>query len=76
MKKKEKLQHPFSKFIDEIPVIAFKGLIGCLVIGLILEIIGYNIIQNVTLKTHFWGTFGAIFGVGIPIHYFKIYFQD
>ncbi|MDA7457837.1 hypothetical protein N9O18_03830 [Candidatus Pelagibacter ubique] len=67
---KEQPENPFSKFLNQIPVIAFKGFVGCLGIGLVLEIIGIQPLMGTTLSTHFWQYIGAIFGVGLPLHYF------
>ncbi|MDA7470610.1 hypothetical protein N8937_02330 [Candidatus Pelagibacter ubique] len=67
---KERPEHPFSKFLNQIPVIAFKGLIGCLGIGIVLEIFGIQPLMGTTFSTHFWQYIGSIFGVGLPLHYF------
>ena len=34
----EKPKHTFRKFVEEIPIIAIKGFVGCLAIGLPLEL--------------------------------------
>ena len=68
MKKKPK--HPFIKFVEEIPIIAIKGFVACLVIGLPLELIGIDLLVGTTIYTHFYEYFGAIFAVGLPLHYF------
>ena len=70
MKKEEPPKHPFRKFVEEIPIIAIKGFIGCLAIGLPLEIIGIDILANTTINTHFYEYVGGLFAVGLPLHYF------
>ena len=68
--KKAKPKHPFVEFIEQIPIIAIKGFIACLVIGLFLEIIGIDLLGSTTIYTHFWEYIGTLFGVGLPLHYF------
>jgi hypothetical protein len=67
---KEQPENPFSKFLNQIPVIAFKGFVGCLGIGLVLEIIGIDLLVGKSIYTHGWEIFGSIFAVGLPLHYF------
>ena len=67
---KEKPKHPFIKFVEEIPIIAIKGFIGCLAIGLPLELIGIDILGTTTIHTHFYEYVGGLFAVGLPLHYF------
>ena len=67
---KEKPKHPFIKFVEQIPIIAIKGFIGCLAIGLPLELIGIDILGNTTIHTHFYEYVGGLFAVGLPLHYF------
>ena len=66
----EKPKHTFRKFVEEIPIIAIKGFVGCLAIGLPLELIGIDILTGTTINTHFYEYVGAIFVVGLPLHYF------
>ena len=70
MKKEEPPKHPFRRFVEEIPIIAIKGLIGCLAIGLPLELIGIDILGTSTIHTHFYEYLGGLFAVGSAIHYF------
>jgi len=67
---KEQPEHPFKKFLNEIPIIGFKGFIVCLGIGLVLEIIGIDLLAGKSIYTHGWEIFGTIFAVGFPLHYF------
>ena len=67
---KEKPKHPLKKFVEEIPIIAIKGFVGCLAIGLSLELIGIDILGTTTIQTHFYEYLVAIFAVGLPLHYF------
>ena len=67
---KEKPKHPLRKFFEEIPIIAIKGFVGCLAIGLPLELIGIDILGTTTIQTHFYEYVGGLFAVGLPLHYF------
>ena len=67
---KEKPKHPIINFVEEIPIIALKGFVGCLIIGLALELIGIDLLAGITIQTHFWEHVGAILAVGLPLHYF------
>ena len=60
----------WAKFIEQIPIIAAKGFVGCLVIGLPLELIGIDLLAGTTIHTHFWEYVGVLFAVGLPLHYF------
>jgi hypothetical protein len=44
--------------------------IGCLAIGLPLELIGIDILGTTTIQTHFYEYVGGLFAVGLPLHYF------
>ena len=67
---KEKPKHPLANFVEQIPIVAAKGFVGCLVIGLPLELIGIDVLEGTTIQTHFWEYAGAIFAVGLPLHFF------
>ena len=68
--KKESPKHPFVRFVEQIPIIAIKGFVGCLAIGFPLELIGIDILGTTTIQTHFFEYDGGIFAVGLPLHYF------
>jgi len=57
-----------KKFINDLPIIAIKGLIGCLVIGLLLELLGYDLLAGKSSYTHGLEIFGTLFFVGIILH--------
>ena len=67
---KESPKHPLINFAEQIPIIVLKGFVGCLVIGLPLELIGIDLLAGITIYTHFWEHVVAIFAVGLPLHYF------
>lgn len=67
MKKKKPA---WAEFIEQIPIIMIKGFIGCLAIGLPLEIMGVDILKDTTIHTHFYEYVGAVLVVGLPLHYF------
>ena len=68
--KKESPKHPFVRSVEQIPIIAIKGFVGCLAIGFPLELIGIDILGTTTIQTHFFEYVGGIFAVGLPLHYF------
>jgi len=67
---KEKPKHSIINFIEQIQIILAKGLVAWLPIGLFLEIIGIDLLVGTTVYTHFYEYLGAIFAVGLPLHYF------
>ena len=67
---KEKPKHPFANFVEQIPIVAAKGFVAWLPLGLILELIGIDLLAGTTIQTHFWEYAGAIFAVGVPLHFF------
>jgi TctA family transporter len=60
----------FAEFIEQIPIILIKGFVACLIIGLVLEFIGIDLLAGKSIYTHGWQIFGAMFSVGLPLHYF------
>ena len=66
----KKPKHPLISFIEEIPIIAIKGFVAWLPIGLLLEIIGVDLLAGTTIYSHFYEYVGAIFAVGLSLHYF------
>jgi hypothetical protein len=67
---KEKPKHSIINFIEQILIILAKGFVAWLPIGLFLEIIGIDLLVGTTVYTHFYEYLGAIFAVGLPLHYF------
>jgi TctA family transporter len=60
----------FAEFIEQIPIILIKGFVACLIIGLVLEFIGIDLLVGKSIYTHGWQIFGTMFAVGLPLHYF------
>ena len=56
-------------YIEDIAVILIKGFVGCLAIGLPLELIGIDLLAGITIYTHFWEHVGSLFFVGTILHY-------
>ena len=67
---KEKPKNLIINFIEQILVIFAKGFVAWLPIGLFLEIIRIALLVDTTIYTHFYEYLGAIFVVGLPLHYF------
>ena len=63
-------KHPFANFVEQIPIVAAKGFVAWLPLGLFLEIVGIDLLAGTTIQTHFWEYAGAIFAVGLPLHFF------
>ncbi|MBC8299718.1 MAG: hypothetical protein H8E55_28535 [Pelagibacterales bacterium] len=55
-------------YIEDIVVILMKGFVGCLVIGLLLELLGYDLLAGKSSYTHGLEIFGTLFFVGIILH--------
>ena len=56
-------------YIEDIGVILIKGFAGCLVIGLPLELLGYDLLAGKSIYTHGYEIFGSILFVGTILHY-------
>lgn len=56
-------------YIEDFLVILMKGFIGCLVIGLPLELIGIDLLVDTTIYTHFYEYVGSILFVGTILHF-------
>ena len=67
---KENPKHPFVNFLQQTAVVFGKGFIGWLPLGLFLEIIGIDLLVDTTIYTHFYEYVGAIFALGLPLHFF------
>ena len=65
-----KNKQPFANFVEQIPIMAAKGFVAWLGIGLFLEIIGIDILEGTSINTHFWEYVISLFAVGVPLHYF------
>tara|TARA_R110000796_G_C14333303_1_gene409405 strand:- start:53 stop:289 length:237 start_codon:yes stop_codon:yes gene_type:complete len=71
MRKKHKnpLLNLIFNFIEDILVILMKGFVGCLVIGLPLELMGIDLLVGTTINTHFYEYIGSMLFIGIILHY-------
>lgn len=56
-------------YIEDIAVILIKGFVGCLAIGLPLELIGIDLLAGTTIQTHFYEYIGSLLFVGTILHY-------
>jgi len=56
-------------YIEDIVVILMKGFVGCLVIGLPLELIGIDLLVGTTIYTHFYEYVGSLLFVGSILHF-------
>ena len=66
----EKPKHPLANFVEQIPIVAAKGFVAWLPLGLFLELIGIDLLAGITIYTHFWEHVGALFALGLPLHFF------
>jgi hypothetical protein len=57
-----------KKFIDDFPIIAIKGFIGCLGIMGIFELADVDILGTKTIYTHGFEIIGSLFLVGYILH--------